>query len=110
MKRTFFCNCHLVLCTLLWAQSLVGQTTSQYEGAKPGEGKKPGEDARPGEAAKPGEGAKQDTSAWLSEKPDAKPGDGARPGEDARPGEGESRAMVRGPAKARGAMSKNRWS
>ena len=77
MKRTFFCNCHLVLCTLLWAQSLVGQTTSQYEYPKPGEGAKP------------------DTSAWWSEKPKAKPGDGARPGESARSYEQESLELMR---------------
>ena len=97
MKRTFFCNCHLVLCTLLWAQSLVGQTTGLDETAKPGEGAKPDTsawlsekpEAKPGEGARPSDGPRPDTSAWLSEKPEAKPGDGARPGEDARPGEGE---------------------
>ena len=102
MKRTFFCNRHLALCALLWAQSLVGQTTGQYETAdnehdsiaRRGVGTRLDSGARRGArlgawpSAKPGEGAKPDTSAWLSEKLEAKPGDGARPSEGPRPGKG----------------------
>lgn len=110
MKRNFFCKRHLALCTILWAQSLIGQTMDQYEtandlrdsSARPSEDARPNEDARPGarpgawpsvkrgvgarRGARPGEGARldegtrSDTSAWLS----ARLIEGARPGEGAR--------------------------